>query len=491
MVVLTGDEATLGGQGQMRMMAFTRDRSWGADVTQFRGEMHVDSPIAAEVQADPPKLTIVGPEDLETVNIGGLPLILQEGRLELPLEGMGELDAAVTEMNAVFDRYVAQAQEPGGDAAPEEMPPLREAEWSLQIPVPAGSEANPVWRMHPADLDGDGAEELIVLRANFAQALDASGETLWRFAANGKMLSVTDADLDGDGAPEVLVGSADEHIYVLDGATGEERRSHHADVPLRVGTSSVHQPQVGALAVEDVDADGTLDVIACLMNGNLMRYDLDFNALWRHDRIEHGPNEMVLRDLDDDGTLNIIVGNHYGRVEIFDENGKELPAVYSELGDVQMAIGDLNGDDIPEIANGSSTGAFTTRTWRTREGFEFPNYGFAFTQVLTGQMLADETPELLAASQTGYVYALDAAGEVLQRRYLGDAVNDMALIEGDAPMLAVACDDGFVYLLDAQFAPTAAVQVEGRPLLVGTMQAADGPRLLIGTQSGVSVVGRQ
>lgn len=488
MVVLMGDEALIGGQAQMKMAAFTRYGAWGADVTDFRGEVYVNRPFSAEIQDYPSRLTIVGPPDLTTVNIGGLPLMLQNGRLEMDLTGFGELDAAAVELEAVYNRYLTRAREPRAGAQPAEMPPPLSVERAVEVPAPPGGEANPIWRLYPVDLNGDGAEELIVLRANVAHAMTTAGETLWRFEAGGRMLSVAHADLSGDGALQVLVGSADEQVYVLDAATGELQRQHHCDVPLRVGTSSVRQPQVGALAVADIDADGALDIIACLMNGNLLRYDLDFNIVWKHDRIEHGPVEMVLRDLDGDGTLNVIVANHYGSVEIFDENGRQLPGVYSELGDVQMAIGDLNADGTPEIANGSSTGAFTLRTWRTQEGFSFPNYGFSFSEVLMGQMMGDETPELLVASETGYVYALDAAGEVLARANLGDAVNDITLIPGGVPRLAAACDDGFVYMLDGAFEPTSATPMGERPLLVETIAGPEGVRLLVGTQARVVFV---
>ncbi len=488
MVVLAGDEAMLGGQAQMRMTAFTRDHSWGAGISEFRGELMVDHPIGAEVRADPPRLTIDAPETLQTVSIGGMPLMLEDGRLEMDLTGMGELQTAAVEMQTTFDRYASRAQEPGGGTVERERPQPLAIERRMPVPVEAGSEADPVRVMHPVDLDGDGAEELIVLRSNVAHALTLAGEELWRFDAGGKMLAVAHDDLDGDGAPEVLVGSADERIYVLDAPTGELQRKHHCDVPLRVGTSSVHRPQVGALAVADINADGALEIIAGLMNGNLMCYDLDFNVIWREDRIEHGPNEMVVRDLDDDGTPNVIVGNHYGRVEIFDENGRQLPSVYSELGDVQMAIGDLNGDGTPEIANGSSTGAFDCRTWRTREGFEFPNYGFSFTEVLIGQLIGDGAPELLAGSETGYAYALSATGEVRARYNFGDALNDMALLGEDAPVLAVACDDGYVYTLDESFEPTGATEAGGRPLLLQTIDGPEGLRLLVGTGECVVVL---
>ena len=93
---------------------------------------------------------------------------------------------------------------------------------------------------------------------------------------------------------------------------------------------------------------------------------------------------MELLDLDGDGTLNIVVANHYGAVQIFDEKGVGQPGVYSELGDVQMAVGDLNGDGISEIANGSSTGAFNVLTWRKQDGFTFPNFGCSSSELLMG-----------------------------------------------------------------------------------------------------------
>ncbi|MEA3403513.1 MAG: VCBS repeat-containing protein [Armatimonadota bacterium] len=492
LVVLVGDEAMIGGQAEMKMMAFTRDTVWGADVTDFRGEIYAEQPFSGELRADPPHITIVGPPELTSVVLGGMPFALYEGRLDMDLAEFGDAAAGIVELERLFDTFVARAAAAEGGAPPEEgleAPELR-TERALEVPVEPGTERQPVERLYPVDLDGDGAEELIVLRARVARAVTATGEELWSVAAGGTARSLAHADIDGDGALEVLLGADDEMIHVIDAATGQVERRHHCDIPLRVGRSSVRQPRVGALAVDDLDGDGQLDIIAGLMNANLVRYDTDFNLLWRFDSIEHGMLDMALHDFEGDGALEIAVANRYGSVEIFDAEGRQTANVRSELGDVQMAIGDLDGDGTDEVANGSSTGAFTCSTYDGPQRFEFPNYGFAFTELIAADLHQAAGQELAAASETGYVYVLDADGEVLAQRDFGDAVNDIALVQAaqGAPRVAVACDDGSVYLVNAGMELVGAVALEGRPLRLGVIGAGDGTRLLAATTDTVHVI---
>jgi len=348
----------------------------------------------------------------------------------------------------------------------------------------------PILKLYPVDLNGDGTEELMVLRGRSAFCLNSAGETLWSFTADGIARSVCAGDLDGDGVPEVLVGSDDEHVYVLD-AGGTELARHHCDLPLRVGTSSVRYPKVGTLAVGDLEGDGQADIIVGLLNGNLVRYDTSFNLLWRHDRIEHGSGELELLDLDGDGTLEILAANHYGSVEIFDATGKQLRGPYSELGDVQMAIGDMNGDGKPEIANGSSTGALTVQSFGDPDLYTFPNYGFGVRQALMANVAGDDGDELIVGSETGYVYLLGMDGEAVSQHNFGDTVNDLATVTfADGLTLAVACDDGVVYLMggDAELSGRFGLGESAR--LVTSLRTAGGEALVAATAGTVSVLGK-
>jgi hypothetical protein len=491
LVATIGDEARMGGNVEADMIVFGTDRVWGAGVSDAQGQMKCSEPVAVEFTWDPPKVTVIAPSDETSMTVAGMPVVFQNRRMEMDLGGFIEMADAIWELEDTFRSYVERATpvlvEEGEGVADEGLARRLAAD----IPADDAMPRAPILKLYPTDLDGDGNEELIVLRGRSAHCLNAAGETLWSYTTDSIARSVCAGDLDGDGVPEVLVGSDDEYVYVLDNA-GNELRRHHCDAPLRVGTSSVRYPRVGTLAVGDLEGDGKPDIIVGLLNGNLLRYDTEFNALWRVNTIEHGSGELELRDLDGDGILEVLAANNYGAVEIFDADGKQLPGPYSELGSVQMAVGDMNGDGTPEIANGSSTGALSVMTFRGDYAFKFPNYGFGVRQALMANVVGDDGDELIIGSETGYVYVLGADGAVVSQRNFGDTVNDVATVTlADAPVIAVACDDGVVYLMGGDAELSGRFGLGESVRLVASLRTAGGEALVAATAGTVSLLGRQ
>lgn len=88
--------------------------------------------------------------------------------------------------------------------------------------VPPGQGPNDAW---PADLDGDGVDELIVgYNGNTGiRAYDAKGEELWSNRSFGNIWHVTAMDLDGDGMAEAISTSAGGTVHVFNGKTGRQK----------------------------------------------------------------------------------------------------------------------------------------------------------------------------------------------------------------------------------------------------------------------------
>ncbi|OAB62909.1 hypothetical protein AY599_05865 [Leptolyngbya valderiana BDU 20041] len=104
-----------------------------------------------------------------------------------------------------------------------EPPTLLDESGAVQWSVPRGQGPNDAW---PADLDGDGIDELIVgYNGNTGiRAYDAAGEQIWSNQNSGNIWHVTALDLDMDGTVEAISTSAGGTVHVYDGRTGRQSR---------------------------------------------------------------------------------------------------------------------------------------------------------------------------------------------------------------------------------------------------------------------------
>lgn len=354
--------------------------------------------------------------------------------------------------------------------------------WPAQWTVPAvNTEDGPavINRIVPADLNGDGVDELLIGRGATCVCLDAAGKTLWTATADDRVNDICVGDLNQNGKPEVVFGSDDENFYLLD-AQGQQLSRTHVDTLLKVGTSSVRDPRVANVALADVDGDGAPDLIIGTRNGNLCRYDASLKRLWSRDTIEHGTFRMSLLDVNHDGKLDILASNRYGAVEIFDAKGTQLGSPYSELGDVVFGAADLNGDGEVEVVNGSSTGACTVSRVTGAPLFRFDNFGYGVSDVATADVNGDGKPEAIIASETGYVYVLDGTGKTLGQRLVGDALLSLAVTgSGDKTTVVVGTRDGRAVRLNDRLEVTGSYTAAGPVTRLAWARCAAGQTQLV------------
>ena len=219
-------------------------------------------------------------------------------------------------------------------------------------------------------------------------------------------VSPTLADVNGDGIDDVVTISSDGEIAVWTGdgtivpgwpVSMPLLREHDAEFPDNhlaspayasgdVSATQAHAA-LSAPAVGDLDGDGVVEIVAASLKGNLAVYHadgtladgwpfvLDRALVWdmgdTNNAYDYGFfGAPALGDMDGDGDLEIVIGSMDAYVHVFHHDGThmdgwpiELRHEYDFFGELTSngariisspAIGDIDGDGLPEIAIGTN-----------------------------------------------------------------------------------------------------------------------------------------
>jgi len=365
--------------------------------------------------------------------------------------------------------------------------PARRAEVIEAVP-------DPVHALTTADLNGDGAQEVIASIANDVRALDGRGEVLWQAPiGEGHGKCIDTHDLDGDGRLEVIVGGSDHKVHVFD---AEGNPFWAADCP-----SDAFQPErepmtgtIDVIAADDINQDGKGEVV--FGSANWFAYALDHagNLLWSALNWAHPPLDIVLFDVTGDGNLEALIATRYNAANLFDHEGKQVNSVSAGYHGIPMSVaaGDLDGNGKVEMVTGSRVGGVHCKEHGGDRAWSL-NLGSKVTDVAVADLDGDGMLEVLACSGNNYVICADADGKVLWRRNVGGAAREMVVadVDGDgSPEVLVSVEHNSPAVLSgdgellrrvpvtgaAELIAVADVNGDGRPELVaagpGTIVAA-------------------
>jgi len=219
------------------------------------------------------------------------------------------------------------------------------AERNFQL-IDIGGESTPAF----VDVDGDGDADMVIGSANpavflYENRMRGNQRSLWNISTNlfkfhklvvtGNRASIAVGDLDKDGDLDLVVGEAKGNLnYYENVGTNKE-----PDWVLRTEELIfITGMENSAPALGDIDGDGDLDLlvgekqgqIALILNDGtpqVPRWVLKDQAYFQ---IDVGSNSVPRQlDIDNDGDLDLLIGNFAGRVILYENKGTRTNPIFA------------------------------------------------------------------------------------------------------------------------------------------------------------------
>ncbi len=289
-------------------------------------------------------------------------------------------------------------------------------EYSLEVG------GNRVWGIELGDVYGDDGVEIVVGNG-MGKIFVFSGEDgklLWKYEGSGRDAhGIALHDFTGDGKDDIVVGTAyktDEPngmFYVIECGT---------DKPFFMTAKA--NSRWRAIDVGDVDGDGIVEVVAgcgaalgdVAGEGYIRVYNVTNNSRgkpeWESDDLGGCVQGLAIRDVDNDGTPNIVLSNGYryndGWIYIFQYDPAD--GIYKKLyksGNLGpkpfgFAVADVDDDDVEEIMVGNQPGYLYIIDGMTHDiEWKSPLLGTDVMGITAVDLDADPQLEIIAA-QGGY-----------------------------------------------------------------------------------------
>jgi len=208
-----------------------------------------------------------------------------------------------------------------------------------------------------ADLNGDGISDVIIGSNNYRlYSLDGrNGRSIWTYSETEQLSTVACGDFNGDKILDVALVTPT-RLVVLEGQSGAVLWTWAAPTGARPTHADPFLPVPPALA--DLNDDGTLDVVISTPGGHVYAVDGGSKGskyLWDYGLTRTRKSQPALCDLNGDRTMDVIVGDRQGNLIVIDgKMGHQLNQL--KVGgqiDSCPVIGDFTSDGIVDIAVGT------------------------------------------------------------------------------------------------------------------------------------------
>jgi outer membrane protein assembly factor BamB len=331
------------------------------------------------------------------------------------------------------------------------------------------------------DLNQNG--KTFVLAASEDQSIHAlsseSGDLVWKYNAGGWIQTVHAADIDGDGEMEVLAGSVDKHLYILD-SQGRERWRHDlknevqyivaedidrdGKTELLVATDAKDlraltpdgqekwrfpcDSRILSLTLADLNRDGRCEVIAASEGKYVYFLDSRGKFLWKHN-LGGRIFSVHAQDIDNDGQIEVLAGTensvHVLHIELMDGLREKIITTHKRLGEPPSTKLDLSSMELSLFYTFIKEPSPEEPLYRLEDAFNamhaedylealstlvglsqqkvqllWRNNIGRVRAVFSGDLLGDPQLEVVAGTDDGGIYVLNAAGQKIWSYLLKD-----------------------------------------------------------------------
>ena len=253
----------------------------------------------------------------------------------------------------------------------------------------------------------------------------------WDGVDNGADANLDYADLDGDGDYDLLVGDS------AGNAEGVENTGSNTN-PVWTDKNAWDTDDVGSngsVALGDLDGDGDYDLLLGENDGHANGYEntgsiggpvWTANTDWDTDDVG-AKASVTLGDLDNDGDLDLLIGEDAGNTNAYENTGSIYAPVWTDkdawdvadIGDdASPNLGDLDGDGDLDVLIGDSaghseayenTGSVTSPEWTNNDSWDVSDLG-TNADPLLADLDNDGDQDLMYGVSTGEILGYENTG---------------------------------------------------------------------------------